>query len=78
MFFIKASRWAGDGLTLLKHEFQMSITLSEAYGNRLGAISKRDWTGRWGGSGLQRWNNGVGSGERGRSPPDTEPTDSRW
>jgi len=34
MFFIKASRWAEDGLTLLNHEFQMSITLSEAYGNR--------------------------------------------
>ena len=34
MFFIKASRWAGDGLTLLNHDFQMSIILSEAYGNR--------------------------------------------
>ena len=34
MFFIKASRWAEDGLTLLNHEFQMSITLSEANGNR--------------------------------------------
>lgn len=34
MFFIKASRWAGDGLTLFSHEFQMSITFSEAYGNR--------------------------------------------